>query len=94
MLGVGVLVWIASLPMGSWPKNEDPDLIGNLRKVALLIWSSGTMLFLMAGFSAAGTREMNYRVRATLVASSVALAILSFSLWLGMAMMSGGFGYP
>ncbi len=107
LLGIGAIITILAMPMGSWPKLPtygDPnynqlyastmELIGNLRKIGMIIWASGTMIFLMAGFAAAGTREMNYRVRATLIASSVALAILSFSLWLGMAIMTSGFYHP
>ncbi len=94
LLGVGAIITILAIPMGSWPKSSDYELIGNLRKIGMIIWASGTMIFLMAGFAAAGTREMSYRVRATLIASSVALAILSFSFWLGMAIMTGGMFGP
>ncbi len=94
LLGIGSIITILAIPMGSWPKSSDYEMIGNLRKIGMMIWASGTMIFLMAGFAAAGTREMNYRVRATLIASSVALAMLSFSLWLGMAIMTSGMLYP
>ena len=93
LIGIGAIVYVLAMPMGSWPKYGDSELIGNLMKIGMIIWASGTMVFLMAGFAAAGTREMNYRVRATLIASSVALAILSFALWLGMGMMSMGLFY-
>jgi hypothetical protein len=82
------MVLIAIQPIGSWPPPEfDMGLIGNIKKIGMLIWSIGTMLFLMAGFSAASTEELDPNVRRTLIASSVALAILSFSLWIGMGVM-------
>lgn len=94
LIGIGAIIFILAMPIGSWPKSTDGELIGNLVKIGMIIWASGTMVFLMAGFAAAGTREMNYRVRATLIASSVVLAILSFSFWIGMGMMAMvGYGY-
>ena len=86
LIGIGAIIYILAMPMGSWPKPSDYEMSGNIKKIGLLLWSSGSMLFLMAGFGSAGTREMNYKVRATLIASSVALAILSFSFWLGMGL--------
>ena len=93
-IGIGAITYILAIPMGSWPKQSDVELIGNITKSGMIIWALGTMLFLMAGFAAAGTREMSYRVRAALITSSVALAILSFALWIGLRMMNFGMGHP
>ncbi len=92
LISLGAMTMIAVLPMGSWPpSNYDSEMLGNIKKAGMLVWSLGTMFFLMAGFSAAGTEEMDPGVRRTLIAASVALAILSFSLWMGLSMMGGSF---
>ena len=82
LLGIGIIVIILAQPMGSWPRYSDSELIGNLRKIGMIIWASGAMLLTMAGFSATGTKEMNYKVRIALVASSVLIAIFFLSLWI------------
>lgn len=90
LIGMGAIILIATLPMGSWPPDDfDRDTLGNMTKAAIMIWATGTMLFLMAGFAAAGTDELDPNVRRTLISASVALAILSFSLWIGMKFISG-----
>ena len=91
LIGIGAIIMIAVLPMGSWPPSDfDSEVLGNITKGALMVWATGTMLFLMAGFSAAGTDELDPNVRRTLISASVALAILSFSIWMGMR-FAGGF---
>ena len=91
LIGIGAIMIIAILPMGSWPPEDfDSETLGNIMKGALLVWATGTMLFLMAGFASAGTDELDPSVRRTLISASVALAILSVSLWIGMRFMGGG----
>ncbi len=89
-IGIGAIMLIAVLPMGSWPPDDfDSDTLGNIMKGALMVWATGTMLFLMAGFASAGTDDLDPNVRRTLIGASVALAILSFSLWMGMRLANG-----
>ena len=89
LIGLGAITLIATMNMGSWPPDDyDRDTIGNIVKAGMMLWATGTMLFLMAGFSAAATDELEEKVRSTLIISSVVLAVLSFSIWMGIKMFS------